>query len=208
MVHCKSHADSRRARFLVLVAASIVLATWSIARTARAERYEYYREREERRGLELGFDADGAFPLSTPRFLSGNTLSGGGGFKLRAGEEFRLPRLRFTPEIGYDFHHLFATDDIGDAFAWDLHRAFAGVRLGFGRLLVPVLYGHVGYGWRDTGDPTVRSASGLTLDAGFALELRLVSFFSFGAHVDYTTIDSQPYTPQWLTLGLQANLIL
>jgi hypothetical protein len=200
--------DSPRATFLALVAAFAAFGTYVIPRTARAERYEIDREREESRGLELGFDADGAFPLSTPRFLSGNTVTGGGGFKLRAGEEFRLRRTRFTPELGYDFHHLFASDAVGDAFAWDLHRVFAGARIGFGRVLVPVFYGHVGYGWRDTGDPTVRSASGLALDAGFALDLHIVPFFGFGAHVEYVTIDSQPYTPQWLTLGLHANLVL
>lgn len=117
-----------------------------------------------------------------------------------------MPGLRFTPEIGYGYQHLFATDDAGESFAWNTHRVFGGARLGFGWILVPTVYAHVGYGWRDTNDPTVPEASGLAFDAGLALDLHIIPHFGFGAHAEYAMIDSVPYTPHWLALGLHADL--
>ena len=73
--------------------------------------------------------------------MNGNDLSGGGGFKVRLGAQFRAPGIRFTPEIGYGYDHLFANDDQGDAYAWDLHRVFAGARVGFGHFLVRLALG-------------------------------------------------------------------
>ncbi len=140
------------------------------------------------------------------RFQSGNDLSGGGGFKLRVGDQIRFPRLRFTPEVGYGFDHLFATDDATYSYAWDMHRLFAGARVGFGRFIVPTFYAHVGYGWRDTADPTVASASGVAFDAGFALDFHVIPHLGFGGHVEYAAIDAEPYTPQWLALGLHADI--
>jgi hypothetical protein len=35
----------------------------------------------------------------------------------------------------------------------------------------------------------------------------VIPHFGFGAHVEYDTIDSRPYTPQWLALGLHANVV-
>jgi hypothetical protein len=178
-------------------------------RTARADRVViegsegYYQARES---LDLAFDGEGAVPLMDRRFQSGNDLSGGGGFKVRLGEQIRFPRLRFTPEIGYGFDHLFATDDNGSAYAWDMHRVFAGARVGFGRLVVPTFYGHLGYGWRDTGDPTVNEASGLAFDLGFALDFHVVPHFGFGGHVEYAAIDAEPYTPRWLAIGVHADV--
>ncbi len=119
------------------------------------------------------------------RNVNGNDVRGGGGFKLRVGETFRFADLRVTPEIGYGFTHLFANDDAGDpAYDWNLHRAFAGVRFGFGRFVVPVVYGHVGYGWRATNDPIIPQASGFAYDAGVALDLHLLPHFGFGAHAE------------------------
>ena len=106
------------------------------------------RHRPARSSLHIAFDAEGAVPLMDRHFQSGNDLSGGGGFKVRVGDQFRFPGLRFTPEVGYGFDHLFATDDTNTSYAWDMHRLFAGARIGFGRFIVPTFYGHVGYGWR------------------------------------------------------------
>lgn len=186
------------------------VATFLAPKVALADRVvvvdETEEDREARSSLDIAFDGEGAVPLMDRRFQSGNDLSGGGGFKVRVGEQFRFPRLRFTPEIGYGFDHLFATDDVGSAYAWDMHRAFAGARLGFGRLVVPTFYGHLGYGWRDTGDPTVNQASGVAFDLGFALDFHFIPHLGFGAHVEYAAIDAQPYTPRWVALGLHADL--
>jgi hypothetical protein len=198
--------------FSVSVAAAGLagVAAFLVSSTARADRVVVYEQSDEdyeaRHQLDIAFDGEGAVPLMDRRFQSGNDLSGGGGFKVRVGEQIRLPRLRVTPELGYGFDHLFATDDAGTAYAWDMHRLFAGARIGFGHLVVPTVYGHVGYGWRDTGDPSVAQASGVAFDVGFALDFHIVPHFGFGAHIEYAAIDAEPYTPQWLALGLHADI--
>jgi hypothetical protein len=167
----------------------------------------YYRDDDPLYALSVGADLEGAIPVNVPQFLDGNNLQGGGGIKLRVGEAIRLQRgVRFTPEVGYAFDHLFASDDIGNSYSWDMNRVFAGARIAFGRFLVPVLYAHVGYGWRTTGDPTVQAANGIAFDVGGAIDLRLIPQFSIGAHIEYATIDAQPYTPEWVALGVHADL--
>jgi hypothetical protein len=199
-------------RFSVSIAAAGLTgaAALLVSTPARADRVvvvEHADEYEEsRNSVDLAFDGEGAIPLMDRRFQSGNDLSGGGGFKVRVGETIRYPRLRFTPELGYGFDHLFATDNANTAYAWDMHRLFAGARVGFGRLVVPTVYGHVGYGWRNTGDPSVTEASGVAFDLGFALDFHVVPHLGFGAHIEYAAIDAEPYTPQWLALGLHADL--
>jgi hypothetical protein len=196
-----------------IVIACAGLAALVVSGTARADRiyvveeseaHEHYEE--GRSSLDLAFDGEGAVPLMDRRFQSGNDLTGGGGFKVRVGDQIRFPRLRLTPEIGYGYDHLFATDNETFSYAWDMHRVFAGVRVGFGRIVVPTFYAHAGYGWRDTGDPTVAQASGVALDAGFALDLHVVRHLGFGGHVEYAAIDAEPYTPRWLALGLHADV--
>ena len=91
-------------------------------RTAHAQRYYYYSPTREQGGLALGVDLEGAIPVNVPQ-VSGNNLTGGGGAKFRIGEQFHFPGFRFTPEVGYGYDHLFANDDQGNSYAWDLHRA-------------------------------------------------------------------------------------
>jgi hypothetical protein len=192
----------------VFVGLVVGLAAWLIPGSARADRDDdEYGGRPEAHGhLNVGFDVEGAVPTGMPRFVSGNSLSGGGGFKIRVGDQFRTAGLRVIPEGGYAFDHLFANDDAGTAYAWDMHRLFGGLRIGFGRILVPVIYGDIGYGWRDTGDPTVAQAGGLAYDAGFALDLHVIPHLGFGGHVEYAVVDAQPYGPHWVALGLHADL--
>jgi hypothetical protein len=193
------------------VSGLVGVAAFLTPKVARAERVILVEEREPeerepRRSFDLAFDGEGAVPLMDRRFQSGNDLSGGGGFKVRVGEQIRFPRLRITPELGYGFDHLFATDDAGTAYAWDMHRVFAGARIGFGRVVVPTFYGHLGYGWRDTGDPTINEASGFAFDMGFALDFHVVPHLGFGGHVEYAAIDAEPSSPRWLALGLHADI--
>jgi hypothetical protein len=195
-----------------IVATLAGIAALLVSGTAHADRVYVVEEREPpeayapRSSLDLAFDGEGALPLMERRFQSGNDLTGGGGFKVRLGDQIRFPHVRFTPEIGYGYDHLFATDNETFSYAWDMHRVFAGARVGFGRFVVPTFYGHVGYGWRDTADPTVAQASGIAFDAGFALDFHLVPHLGFGGHVEYAAIDAEPYTPRWLALGLHADI--
>jgi hypothetical protein len=176
-------------------------------RAASAQRYYVvYNEREPWAQFNVGIDGEGAIPLSVPSQY-GNSLSGGGGFKIRLGEQFRFYNMRFIPEVGYGYDHLFATDDSGDAFAWDMHRIFAGARVGFGRILVPGFYAHVGYGWRVTGDPNVQDEEGVAFDAGVMLDVHIVPHFGFGAHAEYALIDAEPFVPHWLAIGVHADVV-
>jgi len=223
------HSASSRTRYrafpLFAVAAAAAACVLAASPAAHADRYyvyygppappppppprEAYYEYEHPTALSLAADLEGAVPLNAPVLADGNSLQGGGGFKLRIGERIHVARgLHITPEGGYGFDHVWASDDIGNAYSWDMHRLFGGARLEFGHIVVPVFYAHVGYGWRTTGDPTVPAASGVAFDIGGALDLRLIPFFAVGAHIEYATIDSQPYTPEWMALGLHASLTL
>jgi hypothetical protein len=197
----------------VAIAALFGLAISLVSGSAKADRYvvvydDDYDRYRARSGFNFGFDLEGAAPISSPRFPSGNDLSGGGGFKLRFGDRIRFHRFSITPEGGYAFDHLFATDNLGNSYDWDMHRFFGGARFAFGRVVMPGFYAHLGYGWRDTGDPTVApgSTGGLAFDAGFLLDFRLVPGFGFGVHAEYVTIDAQPYTPQWVAIGLHGDV--
>ncbi len=171
--------------------------------------YRYYEwDRDPPYAFAVAFDLEGAFPVNVPRFLDGNDLNGGGGFKLRVGEQIRVRGgLRITPEVGYGYEHLFASDDVGDAYSWDVHRLFGGVRLGVGYFVVPSVYGHVGYGWRVTSDPTVPQQGGLTLDVGGALDFRIVPHLTLGLHLEYATLDDSSYGVQWVAAGGHAALL-
>jgi hypothetical protein len=70
-----------------------------------------------------------------------------------------------------------------------------------------VIYGHLGYGWRATGDPSVPSAGGFAYDLGGALDLHVIPHLGIGAHVELDGIESQPDTPQWLAFGLHADIV-
>jgi hypothetical protein len=52
----------------------------------------------------------------------------------------------------------------------------------------------------------VPAADGVAFDAGFALDLHLIPHLGVGGHIEYAMIDSTPYTPHWLGLGLHADL--
>jgi hypothetical protein len=139
----------------------------------------------------------------------GNRFRGGSGFKLRVGDQISMgPGLRLTPEALYAYDRLFAADDYGDAYDWDTSRLMVGLRVGFGRFVVPSLYGHVGYGWRSTGDPTLGDANGFAGDFGGALDLRFWRHLQLGAHVEYASIDATPYAPSWLAFGLHMDVVL
>ena len=44
-------------------------------------------------------------------------------------------------------------------------------------------------------------------DVGGALDLRVIPHVGLGAHIEYATIDAQPYTPEWIALGLHVDII-
>jgi hypothetical protein len=163
---------------------------------------------ERRSAFDLGFDVEGTAPLNLPTLPDGNRIQGGSGFKVRFGDQIRIdPQFRVTIEGGYAYDHMFASDAEGDAFGWDTNRVFGGIRLGFGRFVSPSVYGHLGIGWRNTGDPSAPPTSGFAADVGGALDFRLGRHFQIGAHLEYATMNTQPYAPEWLGIGGHADFV-
>jgi len=212
-------SQSRLAIF-ALVASSMALTFASVASADRVvvvygpappppppPRYVYYYEVESPYAFVLAGDLEGAIPVGVSRFIDGRDLASGIGFKLRVGEQIRVHSgFRVTPEFGYGYDHLFAANDTNNFDAWDMHRVFGGVRLSFGHVVAPVIYGHIGYGWRVTGDPAVSNEGGLAFDFGGALDFRIVPHFSFGPHIEYVTVDAQHYGPEWIAIGAHADI--
>jgi hypothetical protein len=176
-------------------------------------RYGYgrpYYYQEPQQATVLGFDVEGAVPLNPPNAGTGQpaAVGGGGGFKVRLGEQFRFPGIRLTPEVGYGYDHLWAADNLGNGYGWDMNRLFAGARLGFGRILVPTIYAHLGYGWRQTSATYITGQDGgVAFDVGGALDLRVIPHFGIGVHLEYSQIVTDVDTPQWLAIGAHADII-
>lgn len=174
---------------------------------ARPAQPYYYQEPPY--SFNLGFDLEGVVPVNPPTVPGGNqaAIGGGGGFKIRAGEQFRFQGVRFTPELEYGYDHLWAGDGYGNGYSWDMNRIAAGARLAFGRIIVPVIYGHIGGGWRQTSSPFVYGGEGgLAFDLGAALDFRVVPHFGFGAHIEYAQIATDVNSPQWVAIGGHIDL--
>jgi hypothetical protein len=191
------------------LAASVVGSFVLLANPREAHAQQYYYVRPQPvygTGLNIGVDLEGAADVTPP---PSTDVEGGGGVKLRLGVEFRRPWLRIIPEAGFGYTHLFIQDPSGANVGWNMERLFVGARIGFGELIVPVLYGHIGYGWRatedDNGGVYIPSASGLTVDGGVALDFHLVRHFGFGLHLEYTTVQAAPAIPDWVAAGVHGD---
>jgi hypothetical protein len=213
-------------RWLSVVFASFLfVALLLVTRTSHAQRaYVYYGPPPPPRygygpprpyyeapyAFQLGLDVEGVAPLNPPSVPGGgaSAIGGGAGFKIRMGEQFRLPGVLVTPEAGYGYDHLWAADNLGNGYDWNMNRLFAGVRVGFGRIIVPTLYAHVGYGWRQT-DAAYATGNngGLAFDVGGALDFRVTRHVTLGAHLEYSQIALPTDTPQWLGIGGHLELL-
>ncbi len=215
-------------RSILIARASVALTALLLtARTSHAQRYYYgpppppppgyaygppprRAYYEEPYAFQLGFDLEGAAPLNAPSVPGGgpSAIGGGGGFKVRLGEQLRLPAVLLTPEVGYGFDHLWAADNLGNGYDWSINRFFAGARLGFGRIIVPTLYAHVGYGWRQTDAAYVTGEDGgLAFDVGGALDFRVARHADLGVHLEYAQIALSQDAPQWLGIGGHLDLL-
>ncbi|MGH7294204.1 MAG: hypothetical protein ACRELB_04695 [Polyangiaceae bacterium] len=153
--------------------------------------------------FQLGLDLEGVAPLNPPSVAGQTVLGGGIGFKVRAGEELNFPTgVHFTPEVLYAYDHLWAQDNLDNSYDWSMNRVTAGARLGIGRVIIPTVYAHIGYGWRQTAATYVTGENGgLAFDVGGALDFRLAPRFTFGGHLEYTQIALSTDTPQWFAVG-------
>ena len=168
---------------------------------------------EARADVALAGDVDLAIPIDqAPQ----RYLATGAGLDLRAGYRFRIPyqHIAITPELAAGFTDLSA----------HMIRVRPGLRVGFGRLLVPYAYAHLGWGLasfdpigtRDTSpNATFVSASGLSFDFGAGLDVTILRRFTVGAHLGYNVMNvgTTARTPldwrsKWMSFGLNATLYL
>lgn len=169
--------------------------------------------REARADVALAGDFDLGIPVDqAPQRYLGT----GAGFDFRAGYRFRIPyqHIAVTPELAAGYTNLSA----------QLIRVRPGLRVGIGRLLVPYLYGHVGYGWtsfdpigtRNTvpDAPTV-SSHGLSFDFGAGLDVTILRRLTVGAHLGYNVVNVGTtertlldWRAKWMSIGLNATLYL
>ena len=158
--------------------------------------------------FNLGVDGDltALMTNNAPAYSApqNNLSTLGTGFKVRFGDQFRLRYgVNLTPEVGYAFDHIFAANS-GDPE--NMNRIFAGVRLGFGRYVVPSIYAHLGYGFRsvvsNNGQSvgTIPDSNGLALDTGVAVDFHLNPWVSIGPHAEFVYMDVAN-SPQWLAFG-------
>ena len=146
-------------------------------------------------------------------------LTVGAGFDARLGFRFHIPRthVAITPELAAGYTNMNST----------FIRVRPGVRLGFGRLIVPYMYGHIGWGWTSFDlAPTSRlektqslSGQGAAFDAGVGLDVTVVRHLTLGAHAGYNVLgvtDSAKIDvvnstaaldhPKWFNFGLNASV--
>jgi hypothetical protein len=188
---------------LALASACACAAVALVPREAQAANYGRF---------DLGVDGD-VTALMHPNPSNSNLSTLGTGFKLRFGDHFGYRNgWDLTPEVGFAYDRLFPgsgnnslgnTVDVGGG--QNMERIFAGLRVGFGRFVVPTLYGHIGYGFQEIGTATggvgtVPGSNGVTLDTGVAVEFRVARHLSFGPHAEYVYMNSTG-TPQWLAFG-------
>lgn len=150
-------------------------------------------------------------------------LTTGAGFDVRLGFRFRVPAVHMSiiPELAAGYTNM------DSSFV----RVRPGLRLGFGRLIVPYLYGHVGWGWTSfqepglgtvtgrTAEPATFHAQGAAFDAGVGMDVSLGRHFTLGAHAGYNVlgagdpakidiVGSTPAYdhPKWFNFGLNASV--
>jgi len=188
---------------LALASACACAAVALVPREAQAANYGRF---------DLGVDGDFT-ALMHPNAKDANLSTLGTGFKVRFGDHFGYRNgWVLTPEVGFAYDRIFPSSGSGNGNvinvggAENMERVFAGLRVGFGRFVMPTLYGHVGYGFQSISLPggqlgSAVGTNGVTMDVGVAVEFRVARHLSFGPHVEYVDMVQSVGTPQWLAIG-------
>jgi hypothetical protein len=143
----------------------------------------------------LGFDLDLGVPANQKVGL-------GTGFGFRLGNQIQLEDVEITPEV--DFAYL----DFGGAYGPRLYRAMAGARVGFGDIIRPGAYTHLGLGRYEPTLTIEQSQWTWEFDAGAFLDVIPDPVFSFGAHAAYnhsSGVDYKRREYDFYTLGMHAT---
>ena len=197
IIHSMRTHSTKYARSKVIPRAllfAVALCSYFVAGNAEAHEDRTDDRRDDKSKTVLAFDLDFVAALSEP----GASIGGGGAVRLGRKLDFVLVSL--TPEIGggYDRFNGYNNDSI--------YRGFIGGRLGFGKIIEPSVFAHVGVGKLDTnfGDHTA-----VTFDGGIALDLTFLPLINLGAHASYNSLLPQgSYASfDWLALGLHVALV-
>ncbi len=123
----------------------------------------------------------------------------GGGFNVRVGDELDLILVSLTPELGVGYHAFAGDDSTG------IYTGFAGGRLGFGKVIEPSVFAHIGVGRLEA--PVSRTAP--LIDGGLALDFTLLPLIDIGVHGAYNVLlpKANGEALKYFTVGLQAALV-
>lgn len=160
----------------------------------------------------VAVDLDAIFP-------SDDALEGDVGFGVsgRLGAALPTPFLDIVPELQVGYLDLGAptiSDAVDvDDLDLDLVRAMVGVRVGWGTILRPTVYGHVGWGWLDlnrsddffTSRTGIREEDAMTWDVGLALDLAVLPLVDVGVHAAYNGLQTDEAL-NWWNAGVHAAL--
>jgi len=145
----------------------------------------------------VGFDMD----LGVPR---NQKVGLGTGFGFRLGNEIAVPDLVITPEVDFAYY------DFGGAFGPRLYRSTAGARIGFGDIIRPGAFTHLGLG-RYEPTLTVESPQWTwEFDAGAFVDFTVLPVFTFGAHAAYnhsSGLDYKGHEYDFFTFGMHATFL-
>lgn len=147
-------------------------------------------ERDARAGdFIIGADGYAAIPFGASQNPSvGYGVDGRLGYRLSLGPIFLQPEIQggfvsFDPTL--------------------FTRFGGGARVGLGGIVQPSLYAHAGYGTANQG-----VSGGFRMDAGLALDIRVVPFLSFGAHVGYDMLGTGGDPLHFIAAGGQVGVHL
>ncbi|MET0591122.1 MAG: hypothetical protein ABW133_00380 [Polyangiaceae bacterium] len=158
--------------------------------------------KEARADIAIAGDLDFAAPTD-----SEVDLQTGGGFGARIGYHAHIPAIVLTPEVGFSYY------DFGGNYSAKVYRGIAGMRLGFGEIIRPGVFAHLGMGQLDvTGRDPDASHSALTYDAGAFLDLTLLPLINIGVHGAYNGLNSSGESGEtaaitWGSFGAHAELV-
>lgn len=145
-------------------------------------------------GPTIGADLDLGFPVHS----AGDS---GGGFGIRLGQQLEAKPIVLIPEIGFTYANF--SGDYGPK----IYRGILGARLGFGDVLRPGGFFHVGLGHFV---PTIGdNKNAFSFDAGGFLDFVLIPLINVGAHVAYNRVDADYGSGAYayVTVGLHAALV-
>jgi hypothetical protein len=141
----------------------------------------------------IGADVAYALPLE-------DDLDSGASFGARIGHQFDGHSAAITPELGFNYVSL------SGGLEPRVYRGMAGVRFGVGKVVRPGAFAHGGFGHVKLDAPSgtgESSYTAFTFDAGAFLDVTLVPYVTFGAHLAYNRVDDTDdfESVRWASFG-------